>query len=160
MAVAKLGDHFSLLGLPCGMVLSYQVLEESFLEKQREFHPDRYHDSFERQIAEAMSSRLNEAYRVLKDPIRRAEYLLQLLGVSYVADTALAVQAFNRRESFQRMTHAEREEFIAKLRSENNELKISLEQESAVENLGEILQRMQYNLAFLHEIDSDSDGNV
>lgn len=159
VAVAKLGDHFSLLGLPQGMAISYQDLEKSFLEKQREFHPDRYHDLFERNVAVSMSSRLNEAYHVLKNPISRAEYLLQLSGASCIASSDLALQAFERRERFHSMSYSERCAFVDDLYEEQDKLMSDLERETSLNAIVDIVQRVRYNLAFLNEIHSSSDNN-
>jgi molecular chaperone HscB len=63
--------------------LDVQELERRFYALSRALHPDRYGRGGpqERRAAVHASARLNDAYRVLKDPIARAEYLLQQLGV-------------------------------------------------------------------------------
>src|SRR5213075_2858641 len=56
---------------------------------QREMHPDRYAagDEVERRLALQSSARVNEAYRALKDPVGRAQYLLSLRGIDALAET-------------------------------------------------------------------------
>ena len=56
---------------------------------QREIHPDRFAASGDAQKRLAMqaSARVNEAYRALKDPVQRAQYLLMLHGVDTIAET-------------------------------------------------------------------------
>ncbi|KAF1986092.1 Co-chaperone Hsc20 [Aulographum hederae CBS 113979] len=55
-------------------------LRREFLLLQSRFHPDKFPPA-EKKKAEAHSARINEAYKTLQDPLRRAEYLLGLRGV-------------------------------------------------------------------------------
>lgn len=74
--------HFERLGLPIRFALDASQLERMYLAKSREVHPD-FHslaDPTQQQQALEQSSQLNEAYAVLKDDWRRADYLLHLLG--------------------------------------------------------------------------------
>ncbi len=76
------GDHFATLGLPRSFELSSQQIEDNYLARSRELHPD-YHrmgaDSEQRASMELTAS-LNEAYSTLRDPFQRAEHLLTLEG--------------------------------------------------------------------------------
>jgi len=76
-------DYFSFFGLPRKLNLDTAALERDFYTMSRKLHPDHYadHDSREQTWSLEQSSRLNDAYRTLKDPIRRTEYLLKLEGV-------------------------------------------------------------------------------
>jgi molecular chaperone HscB len=69
--------HFERLGLPRGFALDAAALERNYLERSRVVHPD--HTGNDPASLEA-SAALNEAYVVLRDPFRRAEYLLTLAG--------------------------------------------------------------------------------
>jgi molecular chaperone HscB len=74
--------HFDLLGLPRRFALDLPAVEASYLARSRELHPD-YHQlasSAEQRLSLELSAALNEAYTVLRDPFRRAEYLLALAG--------------------------------------------------------------------------------
>lgn len=73
-------DYFSCLGLPRLLTIDAEALESKFYEMSRLFHPDFYQDKSEteRAISLGNSAMLNTAYRTLKDPVRRAEYLVQL----------------------------------------------------------------------------------
>jgi molecular chaperone HscB len=75
-------DYFALLGVPRHLNLSPPDLQARFYEFSRELHPDRFvrKPEAERQHALEASSQLNDAYRTLKDPLKRAEYLLKLEG--------------------------------------------------------------------------------
>jgi molecular chaperone HscB len=75
-------DYFELLGVPRSLNLSLDELQKSYYDLSRQLHPDRFMQKpeAERQRALDMSSALNDAYRTLKDPIKRAQYLLTLEG--------------------------------------------------------------------------------
>jgi len=78
----KESDYFSCLGFQRRLVIDLTRLEEKYHDLSRLFHPDFYQRESpeEREISLESSAFLNKAYRVLKDPIRRIEYLLVLLG--------------------------------------------------------------------------------
>jgi molecular chaperone HscB len=73
-------DYFTCLGLPRVLHIDGKNLEETFYELSRTFHPDFYStkDDNEQAISLGNSALLNTAYRTLKDPIQRAEYLVRL----------------------------------------------------------------------------------
>lgn len=77
-------DYFSFFGLPRKLILDNATLERGFYALSRKLHPDLYasRDLREQSWSLEQSSRLNDAYRTLKDPIRRTEYLLKLEGVA------------------------------------------------------------------------------
>jgi molecular chaperone HscB len=76
-------DYFRFFALPRKMNLNLVALEKEFYELSRKLHPDlsARADRQEQEWSLEQSSLLNDAYRTLKDPIRRTEYLLQLEGV-------------------------------------------------------------------------------
>jgi len=76
-------DYFSFFGLPPKLNLEVAALEKSFYELSRRLHPDlnARADSQEQEWSLEQSSLLNDAYRTLRDPIKRTEYLLHLEGV-------------------------------------------------------------------------------
>lgn len=75
-------DSFELLGVQRQLNLSLPDLESKFYEQSRKLHPDKFarKSAAEQQQALDASSLLNDAYRTLKDPLKRAEYLLQQEG--------------------------------------------------------------------------------
>lgn len=78
--LAKDSDYFTSFGLPRHLTIDLSALEAKFYELSRAFHPDFFQQKTadEKTISLANSALLNTAYRTLKDPIRRAEYLVQL----------------------------------------------------------------------------------
>jgi len=75
-------DYYELLGIPRSLNLSLDDLQKRFYELSRQLHPDRFMQKPEAERARAldMSSALNDGYRTLKDPIKRAQYLLSVEG--------------------------------------------------------------------------------
>lgn len=83
LTLARHGDYFSFLGLPRKLSLDAADLERRFRTLSRQFHPDYYYNATtaERLASLERSSYLNDAYRVLKQPLDRAEYLLKVEGL-------------------------------------------------------------------------------
>jgi molecular chaperone HscB len=75
-------DYYRLLGIQRSLNLSLDALQQRFYELSRQLHPDKFMrgTEAERQRAVEASSALNDAYRTLKDPIRRAQYVLSQEG--------------------------------------------------------------------------------
>ncbi len=71
-------DHFRMLGLEPTYNVNVADVRQRYLQLSREVHPDRHAV----QTGESLkaSARLNEAYRVVRDDVLRAEYLLELHG--------------------------------------------------------------------------------
>ena len=76
-------DYFRFFGLPRKLNIDVAGLEREFYQLSRKLHPDIYSgaDAREQEWSLEQSSQLNDAYRTLKDPIKRTEYLLRLEGV-------------------------------------------------------------------------------
>jgi len=76
-------DYFTFFGLPRKLNVDVAGLEREFYQLSRKLHPDLYSgaEAREQQWSLEQSSQLNDAYRTLKDPIKRTEYLLRLEGV-------------------------------------------------------------------------------
>jgi molecular chaperone HscB len=76
-------DYFSFFGLQRRLNIDLASLEKQFYKLSRKLHPDLYARSSaeEQSWSTDKSSLLNDAYRTLRDPIARTEYLLELEGV-------------------------------------------------------------------------------
>jgi molecular chaperone HscB len=76
-------DYFTFFDLPRKLTLDVSAIEKDFYELSRKLHPDlnARAGSQEQEWSLQQSSLLNDAYRTLKDPIKRTQYLLQLEGV-------------------------------------------------------------------------------
>jgi molecular chaperone HscB len=82
-------NHFELFGLPARFAVDGAALERAYRDLQRSVHPDRYAaaDDAQKRLALQASARANEAYRTLRDPLARAEYLLSLRGSGATGET-------------------------------------------------------------------------
>jgi molecular chaperone HscB len=76
------GDYFQVFGLERRFQVDLSMLEHEFHRLSRKVHPDRFARAGEneRQWSLADTALLNDAYRTLKDPLHRTEYLLKLEG--------------------------------------------------------------------------------
>jgi molecular chaperone HscB len=120
-------DHFERLGLPRRFSIDPSVLEAAYLDRSRAVHPD-FHQTgsgAEQAASETVAAAVNEAYTILKDPFRRAEHLLGLLGgptASEVKDIppAFLMEMMDLREEIERADAAgkARHEAAAKERLE------------------------------------------
>ncbi len=75
-------DYYTLFGLARSLRVAKEDLEQRFYDLSRKLHPDRFmrRSETERQYSLEASSILNDAYRTLKDPIKRSEYVLRQEG--------------------------------------------------------------------------------
>jgi molecular chaperone HscB len=88
-------DYFTLFNLPRHLHLDTAALEKAFYAQSRKLHPDRFasRPAEEQLAALAASSQLNDAYRTLRDPIARTEYLLSLEGIQMEEQSRAATDA-------------------------------------------------------------------
>lgn len=87
-------DYFTFFGLPRKLNLDVAKLEKDFYTLSRKLHPDVYArgNPQEQRWSEEQSSLLNDAYRTLKDPIKRTQYLLKLEGVELEEQSKAATE--------------------------------------------------------------------
>ena len=76
-------DYFAFFGLPQKLALDADELEAQFHKLSWKLHPDNFvrASEYERELSLERSSQLNDAYRTLREPIARVEYLLLHLGL-------------------------------------------------------------------------------
>lgn len=77
-------DPFETLGIARTFDLDLPAVEKTHRDLSRALHPDRYvgANATERRVALTKAMEVNEAWRIVRDPIRRAEALLRLSGVA------------------------------------------------------------------------------
>jgi molecular chaperone HscB len=87
-------DYFTLFSLPQHLRLDLAAIEKTFYAQSRKLHPDRFASQppEAQQAALAASSQLNDAYRTLRDPILRTEYLLSLQGIQLEEQSRAATE--------------------------------------------------------------------
>jgi molecular chaperone HscB len=124
-------NHFDLFGLTPRFSIEGEALERSYREIQSKVHPDRFAHAgdAERRASLQWTTRVNEAFQVLKNPVTRARHLLELHGVDVAFETNTAmppeflVQQMELRESLeQAKTPASLDEMRKRLRQDKAEL--------------------------------------
>jgi len=126
-------DYFSFFDLPRKLTLHVVALEKHFYVLSRKLHPDRFASKpiEEQEAALAQSSLLNDAYRTLKDPILRTQYLLTLEGVELEEQSKAATDA--ARESGEQKKQIVPPELL----EEVFELNMQLQEMRAANQMGE-----------------------
>jgi molecular chaperone HscB len=126
-------DFFQIFSLPQHLAIDLPALEKSFYALSRKLHPDRFaaRPAAEQAAALAESSQLNDAYRTLKDPIARTEYLLKLEGVELEEQSKAATEAARTRGT------AKQQIVPPDLLEEAFELNMQLEEMRAAKKFGE-----------------------
>ena len=90
---ASMQNQFELFGLQPAFAIEAEALERSYREIQSEVHPDRFAHAgdAERRASLQWTTRVNEAYRILKNPVQRASHILALHGVDVAFETNTAM---------------------------------------------------------------------
>jgi len=75
-------DYYRFFSLPKTLSVDEDLLQQTFYQMSRLLHPDRYGRRPERERLYSLEATaiLNDGYRILKDPVRRAEYVLRENG--------------------------------------------------------------------------------
>jgi len=125
--------YFEIFSLPHHLTLDTAALEKSFYALSRKLHPDRFasRPAAEQEAALAASSELNDAYRTLKDPIARTEYLLKLEGIELEEQSSAATAAARASGTAKKQVVPE------DLLEEAFELNMQLEEMRAAKKFGE-----------------------
>jgi molecular chaperone HscB len=126
-------DYFTFFSLPPKLHLDTSSLEKAFYSLSRKLHPDRFASKplAEQEAALAQSSQLNDAYRTLKDPILRTQYLLTLEGVELEEQSKAATEVA-------RATGVEKKQVVPpELLEEVFELNMQLAEMRAAKQMGE-----------------------
>src|SRR5580698_5409610 len=128
-------DYFSFFGLPFKLNVDVSALEKDFYALSRKLHPDLSAGSGsnekEQEWSLEQSSMLNDAYRTLKDPIKRTQYLLHLEGVE------LEEQSKTATEKARATGEAKKQVVPPDLLEEVFELNMHLEELRAQKKMGE-----------------------
>ena len=169
-------DRFAVMGLPRSYDLDERALEETFRSLSRKLHPDRFARATprERRFSLEQTTLLNDAYRTLRDPVKRAEHLLALRGVKVAGEerggSAAMAQEFLEQalEDREKLLEAKMEggpEAVARLaegvrgkhREAMKEIARALREErptqAQLEQAGQLLARLRYYARYLDEVE-------
>jgi molecular chaperone HscB len=107
-------DHFQRLGMMPSFDIDLSELERHYFGFQRRLHPDRFaaRSGKEKLMSQQQAMALNEAYETLKDPLKRAVYLLKLRGRKIedgetISDPKLLMEQMDAREALMEADSAE-----------------------------------------------------
>jgi molecular chaperone HscB len=126
-------NYFEFFDLLPKLQIDTVSLEKHFYAMSRRLHPDRFasKSAAEQEAALAKSSLLNDAYRTLKDPILRTQYLLKLEGVELEEQSKAATDAA-------RASGTEKKQVVPpELLEEVFELNMQLQEMRAAKQMGE-----------------------
>ncbi len=126
-------DYFTFFGLPRKLNVDLAALEKEFYELSRGLHPDLnvLQDKREQEWSLEQTSMLNDAYRALKDPIKRTQYLLRLEGIE------LEEQSKSATEKARQTGEVKKQVVPPDLLEEVFEINMHLEELRAQKKLGE-----------------------
>lgn len=125
-----MADYFEILGIPRGFRLDETALEARYRELSRLLHPDRHaaRSATERRLALEKMIEVNDAYRALRDPLRRAAYLLSLRGYdlgesngSKYLPPDFLMEVMETREAFDEARAAKDTERVSRLKAQTRE---------------------------------------
>jgi molecular chaperone HscB len=101
-------DHFQRLGLKDSFDVDLPDLDQRYFDLQRHLHPDRFatRSGQEKSLSQQQATAINDAYETLKEPLKRADYLVHLRGMgvlpegcNLVNDTELLMETMEMREA-------------------------------------------------------------
>jgi molecular chaperone HscB len=159
-------SHFELFGLPPVFSLDLEMLEKAYRDIQAQVHPDRFAHAgdAERRASLQWTTRVNESFQVLKNPVSRARHLLELHGVDVAFETNTAMpreflmQQMELREKLEEAKDAEaldalRKDLFSSRDSLQGEIARAIDTEQDYKAAAELVRKLQ----FLHRLDEEID---
>ncbi|MRJ42587.1 MULTISPECIES: co-chaperone HscB [Idiomarinaceae] len=162
-------NHFELFDLPAAFNLDAADLQQRYRKLQQTLHPDRFANGSQRDklLAVQRTAQLNDAYQTLRNPLLRAEYILQLRGLDLAHEqTTLQDPEFLMAQMEWRERIAELndwEEIDAALRDlavESRDLQSELEQQINAEQneaAANSIRKLKFMLKLEHELEEKSE---
>ena len=159
-------SHFELFGLPAAFSIDEAMLDKAYREIQSQVHPDRFAHAgdAERRASLQWTTRVNEAFQVLKNPVKRARHLLELQGVDVAFETNTAMPPdflMQQMELREKLEEAKQAKELDALRGEMSGVKRNLEEQIArtidsekdYKGAADLVRKLQ----FLHRLDEEID---
>jgi molecular chaperone HscB len=165
-----LHSHFELFGLAPAFGLDKEVLEKAYRDIQSRVHPDRFAHAgdAERRASLQWTTRVNQAYRALKDPVQRGKHILELHGVDVAFETNtqmptdFLLQQLELREELEAATGGKDASRLDRMRSG-----LRLQQQSLAGQIGDAIDvkkdypaaaELVRKLMFLDRLDNEIDA--
>ncbi len=161
-------DFFALFGLPTGFSVDMDRLEQAYLDIQGKVHPDRFAHlpDVDKRLSMQWATHANEAFRTLKSPLARGQYLLELKGVdpAFETNTAMSpeflMEQMEWREALGEAREAADEEVLEdlarRIRHSNRSLiellAVQLDQQGDLEAAADTVRRLKFLEKLQHEI--------
>jgi molecular chaperone HscB len=165
-------NHFELFGMPVGFVIDSQELALRYRELQKVVHPDRFAAAGEQsqRISLQGATLVNEAFATLKDPLKRAQYLLSLRGVdtdqqATLNDPGFLMQQMELREALSEIRTASdprdrldalMDDIGAMIKASIGQLAVQFETHDA-EHLDAVAQTIQ-KMQFLNKLHAEAEA--
>ena len=159
-------SHFELFGLPAAFSIDELMLERAYRDIQSQVHPDRFAHAgdAERRASLQWTTRVNEAYRILKSPVQRAKHLLDLQGVDVAFETNTAMpteflmQQMELREKLEGAKDAKaldalRSDLVSEKRALESSIGDAIDAEKDYKGAADLVRKLQ----FLHRLDEEID---
>jgi molecular chaperone HscB len=166
-AKALTSSSFELFGLPAVFSLDQEMLAKAYRDIQSQVHPDRFAHAgdAERRASLQWTTRVNEAFQVLKNPVSRARHLLELQGVDVAFETNTAMpteflmQQMELREKLEEAKDAKglddlRKDLFSERRSLEAQIALAIDSEKNYQGAAGLVRKLQ----FLHRLDEEIDG--
>ncbi len=136
-------NFFTLLGIAEGFDVNPEILEANYFTLQKQYHPDRLAGRPEAERVQSLqkASDINEAYRTLKNPLKRAEYLLSLHNIDMKEakpDQQLLMEVMEQREALSETNNLQLKELT--VQAEDN-------RSQYISNLAELFDRQDFDTA-------------
>ena len=159
-------SHFELFGLPAAFSIDELMLERAYRDIQSQVHPDRFAHAgdAERRASLQWTTRVNEAYRILKSPVQRAKHLLDLQGVDVAFETNTAMpteflmQQMELREKLEGAKDAKaldalRSDLVNEKRALERSIGDAIDTKKDYQGAADLVRKLQ----FLHRLDEEID---
>ena len=162
-------NYFELFGLPVDFQIDEKNLRGAHLELQSAYHPDRFVSASdqEKRIAVQQAAMVNEAYEVLKNPVKRARYMLEVGGLDVnndhetTSDASFLMEQIEIREELDQCRNCSDpmrgcEHITRKLDQRSREYAVNFEslyQQGKLEEARQVSKKMQFVQRIVDQID-------
>jgi molecular chaperone HscB len=159
-------SHFELFGLPAVFALDHDSLEKAYRDIQSQVHPDRFAHAgdAERRASLQWTTRVNESFQILRNPVSRARHLLELQGVDVAFETNTAMPAeflMQQMELREKLEEAKdsasldglRKELLTEKKNLEAEIAETIDTKKDYKAAADLVRKLQ----FLHRLDEEID---